>query len=130
MQHIGRIVILVKNYDEAIRFYQDKLGFELLIDTQAPPHRYVHMRLPTQKNVGIWLLQEQTHQTHIGNQTAGHPIAVIYTNNLQKDHQTLSNRGVTFTKPPKTQHNSSFAHFVDLYGNEFVLVELHEDESA
>lgn len=126
MNSIGRLVILVRDYDEAIQFYRDKLGFEVFIDSEPPPLRFVHVRLPRQKDMGIWLLQasSDTQKQNIGRQTAGQPCAVIYTDNFEDEYQRLINNDVEFTKPHRSETNAEFAHFEDLYGNEFVLVEL------
>ncbi|AMX02470.1 VOC family protein [Microbulbifer thermotolerans] len=128
MKSIGRLVILVKDYDEAIEFYRDKLGFEVFVDINSEPHRFVHLRLPGQPDVGIWLLKASSeHQkSQVGQQTAGQPCAVLYTDNLQEDYRELSERGVIFNSKPKVESNAEYAHFLDLYGNEFVLVELKQ----
>ncbi|AWF82066.1 glyoxalase [Microbulbifer sp. A4B17] len=129
MNSIGRLVILVNNYEEAIAFYRDKLGFEVFIDSEAAPHRFVHIRLPSQKDMGIWLLQatSDTQQKKVGAQTAGQPCAVIYTDNFEKEYKNLVNNGVYFSKPPVSDGGAKFAHFEDLYGNEFILVELQAE---
>ncbi|GAA5445096.1 hypothetical protein Misp06_03289 [Microbulbifer sp. NBRC 101763] len=126
MNSIGRLVILVREYEEAIRFYRDKLGFEVFVDSEAPPLRFVHVRLPKQKDVGIWLLQasSENQEKSVGKQTAGQPCAVIYTDNFQSEYERLVDNGVQFTKPHRSEAGAEFAHFEDLYGNEFVLVEL------
>lgn len=126
MERIGRLVVLVRDYAEAIQFYCEKLGFEVFVDIDAGPRRFVHVRLPAQKDFGIWLMKAEGSQDagRIGSQTAGQPIAVIYTNHLQKDFERLSERGVAFSVAPKSEGGAGVAHFVDLYGNEFVLVEL------
>lgn len=126
MHTLGRMVVLVDDYDDAIGFYVDKLGFEVFVDTAAPPRRYVHVRLPDQPDAGIWFLEAESdaQRERVGNQTAGQPCAVLYTDDLARDHASLTERGVRFVRPPKEGGGASFAHFVDLYGNEFVLVEL------
>ncbi|MFA0813877.1 VOC family protein [Microbulbifer epialgicus] len=129
MNSIGRLVILVRDYEEAIEFYRDKLGFEVFVDSEAPPLRFVHVRLPKQKDMGIWLLQasSEVQEQNIGKQTAGQPCAVIYTDNFNSEYKRLIANGVNFTKPHITEASAEFAHFEDLYGNEFVLVELKEE---
>ena len=126
MHKFGRIVILVDDYEDAIHFYRDKLGFEVFVDLDADDQRFVHVKLPSQKNIGIWLLKAQTEEqiAAIGRQTAGAPCAVIYTHNIKKDVLKLEKNGVHFNKPIMSDEDAAFAHFVDLYGNEFVLVEL------
>ncbi|QFT54297.1 VOC family protein [Microbulbifer sp. THAF38] len=126
MKAIGRLVILVKDYEEAIVFYRDKLGFEVFVDSETPPLRFVHLRLPQQKDMGIWLLQASSNAQleQVGRQTAGQPCAVIYTEDFENEYQRLRGNGVKFTKPRLSDSSAEFAHFEDLYGNEFVLVHL------
>lgn len=126
MKTLGRAVIVVKDYQEAIDFYTNKLGFEVFVDIDDDPLRYVHIRLPDQPDVGLWLLKAMTEQqlTRVGTQTAGLPCAVLYTDDLQKDYRLFVSRGVNFTVPPTQEPGSTCAHFEDLYGNEFVLVQL------
>ncbi|WP_444900271.1 VOC family protein [Microbulbifer sp. VAAC004] len=129
MNTIGRLVILVRDYEEAINFYRDKLGFEVFIDSEAPPLRFVHLRLPEQKDMGIWLLQASSNSQldQVGRQTAGQPCAVIYTEDFDNEYKRLINNGVKFTKPRTSDSNAEFAHFEDLYGNEFILVQLQTE---
>ncbi|WP_445355404.1 VOC family protein [Microbulbifer sp. EKSA008] len=126
MNSIGRLVILVNSYEEAITFYCNKLGFEVFIDYQAKPHRFVHIRLPEQRDMGIWLLKadSESQLKKVGAQTAGQPCAVIYTESFDREYKRLVNNGVHFSKPPTSDADAEFAHFEDLYGNEFILVEL------
>ena len=56
MHSLGRLVLLVNDYDTAISFYQDKLGMEVFADMPVGQQRYVHLRLPSQPAVGVWLL--------------------------------------------------------------------------
>jgi catechol 2,3-dioxygenase-like lactoylglutathione lyase family enzyme len=129
MNTIGRLVILVRDYEEAITFYRDKLGFEVFIDSEAPPLRFVHLRLPEQKDMGIWLLQASSNSQldQVGRQTAGQPCAVIYTEDFDNEYKRLINNEVKFTKPRASDSNAEFAHFEDLYGNEFILVQLQTE---
>jgi len=116
--------MLVRDYDEALAFYRDKLGFETIVDMQAGERRYVHPQLPTQKGIGIWLLKAETEEqrSRVGRQTAGQPCAVIYTDDFYATHYELASRGVCFTPEPREESGAFFAQFEDLYGNEFVLL--------
>ena len=79
MHALGRLVILVTDYDTAIAFYQDKLGMEVFVDMAVGAQRYVHLRLPEQPSVGVWLLQAQTQaqRDRVGDQTGGQPVGVF-----------------------------------------------------
>jgi predicted enzyme related to lactoylglutathione lyase len=126
MINVGRMTLLVRDYEEAIDFYEQTLGFEVFVDIDAGEQRYVHVRLRTQPDFGLWLMRADTEQARarVGEQTAGQPCAVIYTSNLYADFQWLSARGVEFNRAPREETGAVFAHFLDLYGNEFVLVEM------
>lgn len=125
MHSLARLVLLVNDYDTAISFYQDKLGMEILVDMTVSQQRYVHLRLPEQPSVGVWLLQAQTQaqRDRVGDQTGGQPVAVFYTDDVVRDHLRLTARGVRFTKEPVNDTAAIYAHFIDLYGNEFVLMQ-------
>ncbi len=119
--------MLVRDYDEELAYYRDKLGFETIVDMQAGERRYVHLRLPTQKGIGIWPLKADTGEqpSRVGRQTAGQPCAVIYTDDFHATHYKLASRGESITREPREQSGAFFAHFEYIYcGNEFVLVEL------
>lgn len=126
MHALGRLVILVNDYDTAIAFYQDKLGMEVFVDTAVGTQRYVHLRLHEQPSVGVWLLQAQTQaqRDRVGDQTGGQPVGVFYTSDTRRDHARFAAQGVRFTREPVEDAVAVYAHFIDLYGNEFVLVQL------
>lgn len=126
MHSLGRLVLLVNDYDTAISFYQDKLGMEVFVDMPVGPQRYVHLRLPEQPAVGVWLLQAltQAQRDRVGDQTGGQPVGVFYTDDVVRDHRNFAARGVRFTKEPVHDDSTVYAHFIDLYGNEFVLVQV------
>ncbi|CAB3823746.1 MULTISPECIES: VOC family protein [Achromobacter] len=126
MHSLGRLVLLVNDYDTAISFYQDKLGMEVYADMPVGQQRYVHLRLPAQPSVGVWLLQAltQAQRDRVGDQTGGQPVGVFYTDDVVRDHSSFAARGVRFTKEPVHDDTTVYAHFIDLYGNEFVLVQV------
>lgn len=126
MHSLGRLVLLVNDYDTAISFYQDKLGMEVFADMPVGQQRYVHLRLPSQPAVGVWLLQAltQAQRDRVGDQTGGQPVGVFYTDDVMRDHSNFTARGVRFTKEPVHDDTTIYAHFIDLYGNEFILVQM------
>ena len=131
MHTLGRLVLLVNDYDTAITFYQDKLEMEVSADMPVGQQRYVHLRLPEQPSMGVWLLQAQTQaqRDRVGDQTGGQPVGVFYTNDVVRDHARFAAKGVRFTKEPVHDDATVYAHFIDLYGNEFVLVQLKQADT-
>ncbi|PTW98768.1 glyoxalase [Achromobacter mucicolens] len=128
MHTLGRLVLLVNDYDTAIAFYRDKLGMEVSVDMPVGQQRYVHLRLHDQPSVGMWLLQAQTQaqRDRVGDQTGGQPVGVFYTDDVLRDHAHFAAKGVRFTREPVHEETAAYAHFIDLYGNEFVLVQLKQ----
>lgn len=124
--YLGRMVVLVHDYDEAIHFYTHTLGFQVLVDIQAGDYRYAHVGLPGSVGIGVWFLLADTDEkrARVGNQTGGEPLAVLYTENCRSTYELLSGRGVHFHGEPQEEPGSINVHFDDLYGNTFVLVQL------
>jgi catechol 2,3-dioxygenase-like lactoylglutathione lyase family enzyme len=116
--------IVVRDYDEAIRWYVDVLGFVLHEDTPLTPNkRWVVVgpphgaRLLLAKGVGA----EQT--SRIGNQTGGRVFMFMHTDDIERDYAAMSARGVTFARPIAEQEYGKVAVFADLYGNLWDLIE-------
>lgn len=127
MLSFGRTVILVDNYERALKFYVDKLGLTLATDIDAGERRFVHLTFPDQPNAGLWLLQAETEKDReaIGQQAGDQPIVVIYTDNFDREFERLKNASVEFLGEPLTADGAVSAHFSDLYGNKFVLVQVN-----
>ena len=127
---LGRFTLLVRDYDEALSFYRDVLGFEVLHDSIATDgQRFLHIGMPAQlgsAGLGLWLLTpgSEADRALVGRQAGHQPLLVLYTTNCTATASTLEQRGVKFRRPPRAEGATVFAHFEDLYGNEIVLVEL------
>jgi predicted enzyme related to lactoylglutathione lyase len=82
--------------------------------------------VPNQEPVGIWLLKAETEAdaTAIGRQAGDQPLGVFYTEDFDAEFRRLEAADVAFTEPPAERDGSVFAHFADLYGNRFVLVQV------
>ncbi len=127
LQTLGRLIILIHDYDAALTFYRDILGFQLIVDmTNAEGQRFVHVGLPGQPGVGVWFLEATTaeQRDRVGNQTGGEPCFVAYTDDVQSTYRDLQSKGVKFRGPPHEDAEAAFVHCYDLYGNEIVLVQL------
>ncbi len=126
--HIGRMVLLVKDYDEALGFYIGKLEFTKIYDqTVSESLRLVHIGVPGQEKVGIWMLKAgMENQTLVGSQTNGEPLFVFYTDDCMKTYETLKGRGVEFMYEPESTEADVHVHFKDLYGNQIVMVQLKQ----
>lgn len=125
-QRIGQISLVVKDYDEAISFYTNKLKFELLEDTQmSETKRWVVISPKGNTGCNLLLAKAATEdQTiRIGNQTGGRVFLFLYTDNLQRDYENLVNENVTIIRPPSIESFGKVLVFADLYGNLWDLIE-------
>lgn len=122
----GRMVVLVKDYTEAMAFYVDKLGLELAVDIDAGERRFVHLTFPGQDSAGLWLLKAETEKdaAAVGQQAGDQPIGVIYTDSFHDEFDRLQKADVEFLEQPVEAEGSISAHFLDLYGNKLILVQL------
>jgi catechol 2,3-dioxygenase-like lactoylglutathione lyase family enzyme len=124
-QQIAHIALVVKDYDEAIQFYTEKLSFRLIEDTPlSETKRWV--RIAPQGTTGCGLLlakavgEEQL--SRVGNQTDGRVFLFLHTDDFWRDyHQLLSNE-VRFVRPPSEELYGTVAVFEDLYGNLWDLI--------
>lgn len=126
---LGRIVLLVKDYDEALSFYETALGFKKIFEATTPNgQRFLHIAPKAGDATGIWFLQAQTpaEQQLVGKQTGGHPTFVLYTDSFDELHEQLITHQVRIKTAPQITPEYQFLHFLDLYGNEIVLVQLNQ----
>jgi predicted enzyme related to lactoylglutathione lyase len=134
---LGRVVILVRDYDAALGFYQAAFGARVLFDAPTPSgDRYLHIGLGPESadsvvhsrrapEVGFWLLRPAgAEYERVGRQTGGEPLAVLYTPDVRGALTRVTAAGGVVVRPVETADGASFAHVADLYGNEFVLVEV------
>ena len=127
-QQIGYVAVVVRDYDEAIEFYRQKLGFVLLEDTPIDGKRWVLMAPPG--SVGTCLLLARASSPEqaacIGNQTGGRVFLFLHTDDFWRDYNEYRVRGVEFRRPPTEYSYGTVAVFEDLYGNLWDLLQLKQ----
>lgn len=125
-QHISQLVLLVRDYDEAIGYYNERLGFDLVEDTKmSESKRWVRVRPPGGTSATLLLAKATSseQEAHIGNQTGGRVLLFLDTNNFIADHKRLQAAGVDFIGEPRQEDYGTVIVFCDLYGNKWDLVE-------
>ena len=127
MKHrIAHVALVVRDYDEAIAFYTEKLGFELVEDTPLQPgKRWVVVAPPGGIGTSILLARAANDEqlSRVGNQTGGRVFLFLETNDFRRDYAALRSRGVVFVRPPSEEPYGTVAVFEDLYGNKWDLIE-------
>jgi catechol 2,3-dioxygenase-like lactoylglutathione lyase family enzyme len=130
-QSIVHIALVVRDYDEAIDFYVNTLGFELLDDTYQPEQdkRWVVVAPPGGSGSTILLARasKPEQEGFIGNQAGGRIFLFLNTDDFWRDFERLKQRGVRIVREPKQQDYGMVAVFADLYGNQWDLLQLNED---
>ncbi len=124
---LGRVVILVADYDEAFKFYEENLGCKKFFDLHNESgQRFLHICFNSESPAGIWLLKAETDEQkrRIGNQTAGLPVFVLYTDSFEELFERFIQYNIKIVKGPEVTSGSMSLNFLDLYGNEIVLVQL------
>jgi catechol 2,3-dioxygenase-like lactoylglutathione lyase family enzyme len=126
-QHLGLVSIVVRDYDEAITFYVEKLGFSLVEDTYQPAQdkRWVVVAPPEAKETRLLLARATSdHQkSRIGDQTGGRVFLFLYTDNFWRDFNAYKANGVSFIREPKSEDYGIVAVFEDLHGNQWDLIQ-------
>src|SRR5579862_68383 len=105
-QFIARITLVVKDYDEAIRFYTEKLGFKLVEDTVlSDTKRWVVVSPPGSDGCALLLAKAVgvNQENAIGNQTGGRVFLFLYTDNFNRDYQLMLDKGIQFVRPPAVE---------------------------
>lgn len=125
-QSIATICLLVADYDAAIAFYGDRLGFTLVSDTDmGGGKRWVVVAPPGNSGAQLLLAKADgpSQVAAIGNQGGGRVMFFLQTSDFRADHAAMLARGVTFLEAPRHETYGSVAVFQDLYGNKWDLIE-------
>jgi len=125
-QHLMHIALVVNDYDEAIKFYTEKLGFKLVEDSAlSETKRWVLISPPGSNGCCLLLAKavNDEQKSRIGNQTGGRVFLFLHTKNFQDDFNKLRENGVTIVREPSKEEYGTVAVFADLYGNLWDLIE-------
>ena len=115
--------LLVREYDEAIAFYVDVLGFELVEDTDlGGGKRWVRVRAPGGGELLLARAVTDDQRARVGDQTGGRVFLFVDTDDFAAEHARLLARGVRFVEQPRHESYGTVAVFVDLYGNKIDLI--------
>jgi len=132
-RRIAHIALIVKDYDEAIDFYTQKLDFKLLEDTKlSEENRWVIVAPPGAKECSLILAKADNEMElrSIGNQAGGRVVLYLFTDNFDRDFKKFSERNIKFVRPPAAQDFGKVAVFEDLYGNMWDLIEPTEKNTG
>jgi len=132
-QQIGNIALLVKDYDEAIEFYTQKLQFTLVENTDlGNGKRWVQVSPPNSNGANLLLARASNDkQTQaVGNQTGGRVFLFLQTNDFWRDYELMQKNGVLFNETPRVEEYGTVVVFEDLYGNKWDLLQLNNIDKS
>jgi catechol 2,3-dioxygenase-like lactoylglutathione lyase family enzyme len=126
-QSILHVALVVRDYDEAIAFFCDKLKFDLIEDTYQPAQdkRWVVVSPPGSNGTTLLLAKASApeQEAAIGDQTGGRVFLFLSTDDFWRDYNEMLATGIHFVRDPKTESYGTVAVFEDLYGNLWDLIE-------
>jgi len=125
-QSIGAITLLVADYDDAIAYYRDKLGFALIEDTALGHGKRWVLVAPSLTSEARLLLAQAANPnqaTQIGHQAGGRVFLFLHTNDFAADYARMKANGINFLEEPRYESYGAVAVFADLYGNKWDLLE-------
>lgn len=126
-QSIGLITLVVEEYEPAIDFYVNKLGFTLIEDTPIPEQAKRWVVVAPKGSSGAQLLLAravgEAQTSRIGNQTGGRVSMFLHTDDFYRDYKSYQSKGIVFVRPPKKERYGTVAVFRDLYGNLWDLIQ-------
>lgn len=129
-QAIVHVALVVRDYDEALDFYLNKLKFELIEDSYQPEQdkRWVVVSPPGSNGVTLLLAKasKPEQENFIGNQAGGRVFLFLRTDDFWRDYRRMVAEGIRFIREPKEEDYGTVAVFEDLYGNRWDLLELAE----
>ena len=124
-RQITQIALVVRDYDEAIRFYTEAMRFVLLEDApREAGKRWVRVAPSGDASFSLLLAKAATPEQEraIGYQTGGRVFLFMHTDDFQRDYEHMKSQGVRFTEEPRHESYGTVVVFLDLYGNKWDLI--------
>jgi predicted enzyme related to lactoylglutathione lyase len=132
-QVLAKVAVVVEDYDEAIAFYVDKLGFGCTEDTDlGGGKRWVTVRPAGAAGPELLLARavNDRQRSRVGDQTGGRVFLFFETDDLARDVERYRRRGVRVAREPELQPWGTVAVIEDLYGNRIDLIEPRERDAS
>ena len=124
-QRIAHVTLVVRDYDEALEFFTNAMGFELLEDTPLGDGKRWIVVGPRGSGGSNLLLARATPEqvSSVGNQSGGRVFLFLHTDDFWRDYRAMRGKGVQFDEKPREESYGTVAVFEDLYGNKWDLLQ-------
>lgn len=128
MISFGMMALVVDDYDKALPYYRDVLGFTLIEDTDMGNEKRWVVLEPSSSGARILLARATTEEQRaaIGNATGGRVAFFLYTTEFDETYERYLARGVEFVEEPRHETFGRVVVFADCYGNKWDLIESSE----
>ena len=127
MRQIVFVTFLVRDYDEAIEFFTEKMNFELVEDTKlSDEKRWIVVSPKGISGCSLLLAKASSEEQimHIGNQTGGRVSFFLNTEDFYRDYEYMKSKGIKFLEDPRNEEYGVVSKFEDLYKNKWDLLQL------
>jgi catechol 2,3-dioxygenase-like lactoylglutathione lyase family enzyme len=126
--HLEQVALIVDDYDRAIGFFVDVLGFDLVEDSPSltndgRPKRWVVVRPPGAETALLLAQADGERQARaVGDQLAGRVGFFLRVDDFAAAYQRMRAAGVVFVSEPREEPYGSVAVFLDVSGNRWDLL--------
>ena len=131
-QTLAHVTLLVRNYDEALAFFTQALGFRVIEDTPLGDNkRWLLVAPPDSGGTRLLLAEAATSEQarSIGNQAGGRVFLFLHTDDFWRDYRQMLAHNVKFLESPRHEPYGTVAVFQDLYGNKWDLLQPNDTAS-
>lgn len=125
-QSLAHVTFLVRDYDEALNFFTDALGFRVVEDSPLPGgKRWLLVAPPASRGTNLLFAQadDSAQLLQVGHQAAGRVFLFLHTDDFWRDYRLMQASNVKFLEAPRQESYGTVAVFEDLYGNKWDLLQ-------
>jgi catechol 2,3-dioxygenase-like lactoylglutathione lyase family enzyme len=129
-QSLAHVTLLVRDYDEALAFFTESLGFRVVENSPLPANkRWLVVAPPGSQGANLLLARAATPEQiqQVGNQSAGRVFLFLHTDDFWRDYRLMLAANVKFLESPRQESYGTVAVFEDLYGNKWDLLQPASD---
>ncbi|GAM58913.1 glyoxalase family protein [Vibrio ishigakensis] len=121
---IGSVALLVKDYEQALNFYIEKLDFVVVEDLESEMGRWLLIAPNKSARTRVQLLKASEQDEAVVGRQAGSSVLMIFeTEDFWSDYEKFKQRNVVFLEEPRVEPYGTVVIFEDLYGNKFDLIQ-------
>jgi catechol 2,3-dioxygenase-like lactoylglutathione lyase family enzyme len=131
-QSLAHVTLLVRDYEEALAFFTEALGFRIIEDTPlSADQRWLIVAPPNSRSTSLLLARADTPEQIqcIGKQASGRVFLFLHTDDFWRDYRLMQAWNVKFLESPRHESYGTVAVFEDLYGNKWDLLQPNDSRS-